>query len=132
MVSLRNAGNTPADVADGYWCFSTMANDFKMPQNFQRHPFVIQKTLLVKGDSLESPTFDTNAIKLQAFNGFRDTGAIDRDFKFLYWHGEIEYWDTFTDRTAPGANPHKTQWCYVYNPTTEEFIRAPCDYHQHT
>ena len=131
IVSMRNAGNTPADVVDGYWCASTLSGDFNLPAEFRRSLFLLQNTVIVKTDSFEVTRIDTRPLHDAAMSGFRDPdgGAV---FKLLYLHGETRYWDTFTDRSSPIAKPHVTQWCYVYNPHAEEFTRAPCTYHNHT
>lgn len=49
---------------------------------------------------------------------------------FLY--GRITYWDTFTDRKAPDAKPHVTQWIYTYDVGGEGFRRYASNYTKHT
>jgi len=130
-VSIRNAGNTPAKIVDGYWCLSKMSGDFKLPIDHDRYLLLLQSTVMVKEDSFKVEGPDMRVLHSDARGGFRESPS-DREFKFLYFHGNVEYWDMFTDRSAPGVKPHVTQWCYVYNPQADEFNRAPCTYHDHT
>jgi hypothetical protein len=131
IVSIRNAGNTPAEVVDGYWSFSPLSGDFKLPGDYRRSIFLLQNTVIVKKDSFEVARIDTRLYHDRAIGGFRgpDGGG---EFKLLYFHGDLEYWDTFANRSRPAAKPHVTQWCYVYNPETKEFTRAACTYHGHS
>ncbi len=131
IVSIWNAGNTPAEIVDGYWCLSRISGDFKLPIDHERHLFLLQNTVIVKADSFKVEGLDMRILQSAAMGGFRESSS-DREFKHVYFHGDVEYWDMFTDRSSPNAKPHVTQWCYVYNPHTEEFTRAPCTYHEHS
>jgi hypothetical protein len=131
IVSMRNAGNTPAEVIDGYCSISHLSGDFKLPADYRRSPFILQNTVIVKTDSFEVDRIDMRRWHEHAIGGFRDPNG-GGEFKFLYLHGEVKYWDTFTDRSSPIAKPHVTQWCYVYNPQAREFSRAPGTNHDHS
>jgi hypothetical protein len=131
IVSIRNAGNTPAEVVNGYWSYSLLSGDFKLPADCHRSIFPLQTTVIAKTDSFEAGRIDMRRYHDQALGGFHNPDG-GGEFKHLYFHGNVEYWDTFIDRSSPMAKPHVTQWCYVYNPHAKEFNRAPCTYHDHS
>jgi hypothetical protein len=126
IVSIRNAGNTPSEVVDGYWCLSLLGGTFELPADHKRNHFLLQNTITVKPDSFEVTSIDMRLYHEEAVS------ALLEESKLFYLHGDVVYWDTFTDRSLPNAKPHVTQWCYVYSPPTREFTRAPCTYHGHS
>lgn len=125
IVSMRNTGNTPAEISDGYSSRDFMYPDFNLPAAPARHSFPLQRTLIVKEDSFEVYKIDTEPIHENALD------RLNRDGESFFIFGDVRYWDTFTAE-KDRVKPHVSEWCYIYNTFTREFTRAPCTYHGHS
>lgn len=120
-----NKGNTPAELAEGdCWC-EKQAWTFTYPIEESRDPFFLpMQTLIVNGDGFEIRR--VNPSKIITMQEEMDTN------KRLYVYGRILYWDTFTDRTDPKAEPHMTRWIFAWNSPVQRFQRCPGVYAKNT
>ncbi len=117
MLRAVNKGRTPAELVEGHClCRYEKAGQF-VPQENVYAPFIAPlQTITVNDDSFEIFRVDPEYMASQMQNA---------PFPMMvYLYGKISYWDTFTDRTAPGAKPSETSWCLNYNPRTKRWHRS--------
>jgi hypothetical protein len=119
LVSARNMGETPAELIEGYVTAGAHEPGWSPPNEGLLAPFVITKTLFVKGESF--PILIWNELpQLEFAQGF----CRDKDHsepRFIHVFGRVLYWDVFVDRKAPGSSPHVSQWNFIYNAHANTF-----------
>jgi hypothetical protein len=127
IVQARNAGRTPAEIKEGHCVCNKHPVLFTGPSDALSDPFWLpMQNLIVNKDSFAIRTIAPEAqITQNDRNGFSPAPSL-----FVY--GWVSYWDTFTDRAAPGAEPAITSWIFRYDSSDKKFHRVAGAYTKNT
>ena len=126
-IQARNAGRTPAELVAGHCVCRTHEVLFTGPSEGISDPFFLpMQNLIVNQDSFPIRTIDPESMLTQED---RDGFGLEPS---LFLYGWISYWDTFTDRSAPGAEPSMTRWIFRYDAAQKRFFRVAGNYTKNT
>jgi len=124
LVYGINKGNTPAELYEGHCvCKPYNPKGFVVPDTIDDPIYGPMQVLTVSGDRFPIRTISSKWIK-------ETLGEPPRSMMFLY--GQILYWDTFTDRKSPNAEPCITQWVFAFDLSSNSFFRFASNYTKHT
>jgi hypothetical protein len=119
IVQARNAGRTPAEIKEGHCVCKKHPVLFTGPSESLFDPFWLpMQNLVVGGDGFEIRTIMPET---QITQDDRDGSSAEPS---LFVYGWVSYWDTFTNRTGPGAEPGITQWLFRYDSARRKFCRC--------
>jgi hypothetical protein len=123
-IQAYNAGRTPALLAEGHCAFKKHPVQFTNPSEDYQDPFFLpMQNLIISNDG-----FEVRRIVPEAELSQDDKDGVGMDPQCLFVYGRILYWDVFTDRSAPDAEPYVTRWIFRYDSTKKGFVRVSGDY----